>query len=283
LASRCNGLSLGEIRYSSSHIENGKRKCSCEESFENCVYWSPIINIGVVNKISSMQYLSVYASLKLLFDKKSRNSVLRFYEELFNHSNSRQVLIDSSKTAPGAFLRPFIVKRILKNRINVHFVGVYRHPAGVYSSLNKGSNEEMIAGKKFAVEGRNIELKNASYKILLSWSYANIAMILNHILYLFSGGNSQIHSIERLSKNPDLLNVNNIVDVNTTDATEPKTANAHKNINHIMGGNRLTKNTKFEKPILSSNVVSEKRISKTYIILTLLLFPILALLFLFRK
>ncbi len=278
LAKRFHGTSLGEIRYSCSHIESKYRRCSCSEAFEDCLFWSPLINSGTLSPISTLQYFSVYGSIRLLFDSEMRSKILAFYDELFLHNVNSNLIIDSSKTGAGAFLRPYILSRILKDHYHVHFVGLYRHPASVYSSLKKGSNEVLATGNKLVVEGKSIELKNALIKILFSWSYSNIAIIVNHFAFTLNRECSQVHSIEQLSRDSVAIELRGLQPVPHPDDQDVNSLQAH-----FMGGNRLTKNLNNQGEALSASKASGERNGIVVTAIGVLLSPILGLLYLCRK
>ena len=279
LAYRFAGLSLGEIRYSQSHIESKSRICSCSEAFENCSFWSPLIENGVLNGVSTLQFVSVYRSIRLLFDSDIRGQILAFHDQLFQQNTDSHLIIDSSKTGPGAFLRPYILSKILKDHYHVHFVGLYRNPASVYGSLKKGSNEVMASGSKLVVEGKNMELANSALlKTLVSWSYSNIAVVVNHLAFSLCGECTQVHAIEQLSKNPDSIKLRGLQPFAHSDDRDKVSFQSH-----FMGGNRLVGNLNNQGAVLSESKASGENNGLINKAIVVLLSPVLILLYMCRK
>ena len=276
LARKYNGISLGEIRYSKSHIDQNTRLCSCSKTFDVCPFWSQMIDSGSISRHSTIEYFSILESLRLLWWGDLSNKINEFYGQLFEHSSHCSVIIDSSKTGPGAFIRPYILLRSLRDQYQVHLVGIYRHPSGVYQSLLKGSNEEMVSGKTLSVEGQKIRLNSVFLKVILSWSYANLAMLVNHLLFRFHGASTQIHSIEDLSEKEHEISLTGVSQFSGPDA------GAEARV-HMMGGNRLSGDRQNQSADLDPGKLTTRPTNWVDRVLVLLLSPLLGLLYLCKK
>lgn len=136
------GLSLGEVRYANRHITNNT-DCSCGKPVNQCSVWGNIHT----------------------FEKDILCSVIAT-------NNNFNIFIDSSKNTWGDFYRALKLKNISKTKeTNVYFIHLIRNPIGVYTSLKKGSNEEMQWGRK---NDKRIKLPPI-LSLFLGWTLSNIS------------------------------------------------------------------------------------------------------------
>lgn len=237
--SRCfNAHSLGEVRYAKRHVDAGYRKCSCGAGFSDCPFWS--CYDGLLNDVAVVEHENVLGALKTAFSAERRGQIKNLFDSLYERSIPRKVLVDSSKTSWGAFLRPTVIACALRDDVNIVFVGIYRNPLNVLDSLVRGSNEEMDNKQAKSILSENKRLASPVFKLIAGWTHANLAILVNTVTLKLMGHTAHVYAYEDVVKNFDIVTAG--CDL------EPKPDLGQTN--HLIGGNRLAGNSEARiKPV----------------------------------
>ena len=227
LARRYGGSSLGEIRYLMRHVTEGNRRCSCGESYDECELWGTITSGGHVSRTSVLESWSVLSLLFMRFSASGRRRtyplVRDFYTSIAEGLEQSKVIVDSSKTAWGALLRPMVVHGAMHDRQEVRLLGVFREPAGVLQSMRKGRNERLAVGDDLAPRW-------VLTRLFFGWTTANFGMLASVAYFRFRGDTSSIVEVARIDDEVDLLPGVRPIDSPVRVPSE---------VHHVVGGNRL--------------------------------------------
>lgn len=233
-----NAHSLGEVRYARRHLDAGYRKCSCGADFSDCPFWSGYDSL--LNDVSVLEHNNVLGSLAMAFSGTSRQQIKNLFDSLYERSSPRKVLVDSSKTSWGAFLRPTVIACALRHDVNIVFVGIYRNPLNVLDSLMRGSNEEMDNSQAKSILSENKRIVSPVLKLIAGWTHANLAVLVNVVALKLMGQTAHVYAYEDVVENFDM--------VTKGCALESKPDLELQN--HLIGGNRLAGDSKARiKPV----------------------------------
>jgi hypothetical protein len=222
--------SLGEVRYAKRHIVAGYRKCSCGADFSDCEFWSNYTQDDqLLNATSVVEHTNVVSALAMAFSSTKKLQIKALFNSFFDRSLPRQVLVDSSKTSWGAFLRPFVLACALKSDVNIIFIGVYRNPENVLQSLRRGSNEEMGNESGKSILSDNKRIGSPLLKLIAGWSHANVAVLLNVLLLRVMGQQAKVFAYEDIVKDFSLVTRSVDLEVQPELGLE----------SHLIGGNRV--------------------------------------------
>lgn len=234
--------SLGEVRYAKRHVLAGYRTCSCGSEFSECEFWSNYcLGDELLNATSVVEQTNVASGLAMALSQNKKLQIKQLYDSFFDRSSPRQVLVDSSKTSWGAFLRPFVIACALQGRVNIIFIGVYRNPSNVLQSLRSGSNEEMGNKNGKSILSDNVRIASPLLKLIASWTHANTALLVNVFLLRLMRQKALVFAYEDIVKDFSIV----------TRKCGLYVQSEKEQPNHLIGGNRLAGGKKARiKPVV---------------------------------
>jgi hypothetical protein len=215
-------VTFGEVRY--VHNEYHSRDiCSCGESRASCQFWGDQrLNDSVIamnNQLdrsfpeSEALHLSISSFIQ-------RVSELRESEINF--------VVDSSKNATGAFLRPLKLLRVFKN---TKVLFVYRPFRDVMKSIYKGYNREKVESKlfrgKFSRVVRSFLVYVLSYLVNSYLQLTGRALRVNYVDMIENYSATSIRILEYLGVDKNSFHENGQVVTGFN--------------SHLISGNRLAK------------------------------------------
>lgn len=240
LGSHSQMLSTGELTFLFKDAACNDRSCSCGKTYIECTLWGDIlrstrISANEANNIIRLEESPKLLIRKYLLGKEKRNINKLTYKEINLNLFKKlggfgfRYIVDSSKTASEASLRPF---ELSKNcGLSVKVIHLVRNPLKTWMSEIKANNWE--------IEGMKQHRRFRILRIIPGWFIANIYAAMCKI-HLGKDNYMKIRYEDMVSRpNIVLERIGNYIGVNLSTQISMIDGGLPFEVGHNVGGNRV--------------------------------------------
>jgi len=256
LGANKNITTVGEIHQYLEHVVE-KKQCSCGKTLDKCDFWSEIHknyiekDFSIIN--SKLEKVESHSRIPVSLCKKNKEYI-EFQETLFKHIHQQhksKYYLDSSKFIGKAL-------QLLKSDIfDVKIIYMIRDVRGVINSFSK-----------------KVQTHKNPISTIIYYSFINLTAQI--VKWIFPKRIMKLKYEDFVSQPEETITlISSFLNENLDDVTDIVKNEKHIKMPHIIGGNRLKKQTKIK---LRKDVSWQKNISRPkQIIYYLLTLPLMLL------